>query len=242
MEHADFIDAAERELVTAARALAAGPMDADVPTCKEWDVTGLATHVGQVCAFWTKLLCEGSGRPRDPMPAPPEPQGLVEWVEGLGEILITELRATHPETEVWTWYEPDQSAGFVARRMAHEMAIHRYDAQSARGTCQPIEPHLAADGIDEVMGPLMVGWKKTGAAHGQTIHLHGTDEGVDAEWLLVLQPEGVHATHEHAKGDLALRGSVSDLELLLYQRPPLGPIERHGDESVLDVWRAEFSL
>ena len=43
-----------------------------------------------------------------------------------------------------------------------------------------------------------------------------------------------------AQGTLALRGAVSDLELLLYDRPPIGPVERFGQEAVLDAWYRAF--
>ena len=56
-------------------------------------------------------------------------------------------------------------------------------------------------------------------------------------------PEGwdfFQMTHEHAKGDLALRASLSDLALLIYGRPTLGPVGRFGDEAVLEAWYREF--
>ena len=49
-------------------------------------------------------------------------------------------------------------------------------------------------------------------------------------------------TSRHAKADLALRGAVSDLELVLYQRPTLGDVERLGDESVLAAWQRVFTF
>ena len=75
---------------------------------------------------------------------------------------------------------------------------------------------------------------------GETLHLHGTDR--DDEWLLTLDPDGLRVERRHAKADLALRGAVSDLELLLYQRPTLGEVERLGDERVLDAWQRVFTF
>jgi hypothetical protein len=57
-----------------------------------------------------------------------------------------------------------------------------------------------------------------------------------------MNPDGLDVRREHAKGDLALKGAVSDLELLLYDRPPLGEVERFGDESVLDAWYRVFKF
>ena len=44
---------------------------------------------------------------------------------------------------------PDR-AGFWARRQAQELAIHRWDAQTAAGEPRPIDRALAVDGIQEV--------------------------------------------------------------------------------------------
>ena len=77
----------------------------------------------------------------------------------------------------------------------------------------------------------------------QTLHMHGTGWAAEAhEWMVALSPEGLRVTHEHGKGDLALRGEVGDLELALYQRPPVGEIERFGDEAVLEAWAEAFSF
>jgi hypothetical protein len=74
-----------------------------------------------------------------------------------------------------------------------------------------------------------------------TLHLHGTDYS-PAEWLIRLAPDGMQVTREHAKGDLALKGPVSDLEMLLYQRPTVGTVDHFGDESVLDAFHREFTF
>lgn len=240
MDHSELVDATARELGDLHAALADGPVEAGVPTCEGWAVSDLANHIGEFCGFWSHVLCEGSGRPKTPFPDRPDDHQLVAWVEDLGAGLVAELRETPPDTPVWTWYEADQTARFVARRCAHELAVHRYDAESARGRSRPIEPHLAADGIAELLGPLLTVRPRSGEAAGETLHLHGTDHGVEAEWLVTLGVDRIDVDRRHAKGDLALRGTVSDLELLLLDRPTLGTVERHGDESVLDVWYREF--
>ena len=238
----DHIAAAERELDALCGAVAAGPVTAPVLTCPDWTVADLAIHVGQFCGFWAHVLCEGAGRPKPPVPDAPTGDAIGPWFADVSPMLIAELRATPPDTDVWTWYPPDRTARFVARRAAHELAIHRYDAQSARGTCEPIEAFLATDGIDELFGTLVIARERSGAATGQTLHVHGTDDGVPAEWLVTLTSDAIDVRREHGKGDLALRGATSDLELLLYDRPTLGPVERLGDPSVLDAWYREFTF
>ena len=50
----------------------------------------------------------------------------------------------------WTW-SSDHSAGFVIRRLAQEIGVHRWDAELAAGIEHTIEATLASDGIDEFL-------------------------------------------------------------------------------------------
>lgn len=240
MDYEAHIAAVERETEALVAAFGAGSLDDPVPTCPEWAVRDLARHVGEFTAVWTHVLCEGTGRAKTPFPDMPEDAASVaEWYRGVADSLIGELRATPSDTEIWTWVDSDDWATFAARRAAHELAVHRLDAETARGTAQPIEAALAADGIEEIF-VMMAAWERKGHGTGQTLHLHATDQ--EAEWLITLLPDGIEVEREHAKGDLALKGTTSDLELTLYQRPPLGEVERFGDPSVLDAWYAEFTF
>lgn len=245
MEHQERIDVTERNVDAAADAVAAGPLDAAVATCPGMTVDGLAAHLGQVCAFWTHVLAEAADRPKTPYSEEVGPEGRAEWLHALGHHLVAALRRTGPDTPVWTYYPPDQTAGFVARRTCHEIAVHRVDLQLVRGEADPITPEVAVDGIDEILDVLVPTRpdlaERLAGATGRTLHLHGTDTD-GAEWLLTLAPEGVGVTREHAKGDLALRGATADLEMLLFQRPTWGEVQRFGDETVLDELHRIFTF
>ena len=118
--------------------------------------------------------------------------------------------------------------------------MHRFDAELAIDAQQPIDSAVAADGIDEIFYMVDAASDRAGRGEGETLHLHGTDR--DDEWLLTLDPDGLQAERRHGKADLALRGAVSDLELMLYQRPTLGDVERLGDEDVLAAWQRVFTF
>ena len=243
MDYGVRVDAIERELAALVAAVAAGPLDARVPTCPGFTVDDLAKHVGEFCGFWTHVLCEGTSRLKTPF-RDGGPEGRAGWVSALAGYLVSELRATPADTAVWTWYAADQSAAFVARRCSHELAIHRVDAQLARGAADPVDAELAADGIDEIF--LLVqeygrNRQRGIPGSGQTLHLHGTDHH-QAEWLITLDPDGVRVRREHAEADLALKGAVSDLEMLLYQRPTVDVVKCFGDASALDVFYGEFTF
>jgi uncharacterized protein (TIGR03083 family) len=239
MEYAEHVAAVERETAAFAKALMAGDLDAQVPTCPDWKLADLAAHLGGVLGFWTHALCEAAGRPKPAFDEKPGPSpGL--WFVQIAGLLVAELNATTADAHVWTWDPSDQSAAFVARRMAHETAVHRYDAQTAVGKPEGIEPALAADGIEEIF-VMVAAYPDSGRGEGETMHVHGTDDA-ENEWLVTMNPDGLDIRREHAKGDLALRGHVSDLELVLYDRPPLGTVERFGEESVLDAWYRVFKF
>lgn len=240
MRYEDHITAVDREASALVEALAVMPGDAPVPTCPDWTLADLARHVGEVTGLWTHLLCEAAGRPKPPFGEPPDGSGVAGWYADVAGHLVSELRATPPDMEVWSWMPAGGTARFVARRAAHEVAVHRVDAELVGGAAGPIEPGLAADGIEEIFAIIEGEGPPHGTGGGETLHLHGTDR--DHEWTLTLGPEGLAVDRRHAKGDLALRASVSDLELVLYQRPPAGPVEVFGDDAVLDAWRRAFTF
>jgi uncharacterized protein (TIGR03083 family) len=244
MRYEDHLEAVEREVAALVDVFAAVTIDAQVPTCPDWTVADLADHVGGFTGFWSHVLCEGTGRPKTGFTQRPAGGDVGAWYAGLGASLITELGATAPEQRVWTWAPGRNDASFVARRCAHELAVHRFDAQAALGATAPIDGALAVDGIEEIF-VMIDAWKanghpESGAGERQTLHVHATDR--DAEWMLTLTRDGLDVRREHAKGDLALRGAVSDLELLLYGRPPVGSVGRFGEQAVLDAWYRAFKF
>jgi len=238
VEYAEYIDAIEQQTGAFTKVLMRADADDRVPTCPDWSVRDLAIHVGGVLGFWSHVLAEGTGRSKPQFDAEPGPAAGL-WLLQVAGLLINELKAASADATVYTWNPNDQTAGFVARRMAHETAVHRFDAQTVIGKPQPIDPPaFAADGIEEIF--VMVGaWPDSGRGNGETLHLHSTEGD---EWLIAMNPDGLEITREHAKGDMALRGAVSDIELVLYNRPPIGEVERIGDPAALDAWYRVFKF
>jgi uncharacterized protein (TIGR03083 family) len=239
VDHAELIDVAESEADAILVALRAGPLDVAVPTCPGWTLADLAGHLGEVTR-WRQALHAAGGGPLPPRPQRPDQGSVVDWFESLVGELIADLRATPPDALVWTFVRSEKTARFIARRVANELAVHRVDAQAARGGHGPLARDHAPVVIDEMF--MIRNDSERAEPHvgsGQRMHLHGNEGD---EWLITLGPERIEVTHTHAKGDLALRGDVSDLALLLYQRPTLGEVQRFGDESVLDLWYREFTF
>src|SRR5262245_15439380 len=158
---------------------------------------------------------------------------IAAWLTVASSHLLDALEGVDPETEAWTWWPPDMTVGFWARRMAHEAMVHRWDAEKGAGLSpEPVPPADASDGIDEMLDRF-VGLTRilfSAPGDGETVHLHCTD--TDGEWLVTFLPEGRHeVTREHAKGDVAFRGPAEALLLFLWGRDG-GAIETLGDEDV----------
>jgi uncharacterized protein (TIGR03083 family) len=209
-------------------------LDRRVPSCPEWSVTDLVGHVGAVHSWVLACLAADPDHrpPFSEIDSPPT-DGLIEWYVDVHGELGDALAASDLDRLAASWAGP-VPVGWWLRRQAHEVTVHRWDGQLAHGDPEPIDPALAVDGVDEFLDVFVrrLGVKLAGA--GETIHLHATD--IDGEWLIERTPAGAQVTHGHAKGDVALRGSASDLLLLLWGRRRPGDVERFGDPGVFESW------
>lgn len=213
---------------------------APVPSCPGWDVETLVAHVARIYTYVAQQARSAERVPDDP----PVPGGeaLLDFFAEAHAALLLVLRETPTDAAAWNWSRsaPD-TAAFWRRRMAMETTVHRWDAQSAAGTPDPIPAWLACDGVCEMID-IFLAMRRGRAKEDITgsVHLHATDpvDGVPSEWVVVLGPRGATAWHEgHEKGDAAVRGTASDLMLAVWQRPSVA--ERFGDATLLEAIRAE---
>jgi len=208
-----------------------------VDSCPGWDRTALLHHVAGAHSWFRAQVEHGPSEKVRFKQSPPAPEGddLAEWYADNVRGLVQAL-STMDTDSTWPTWAGDQPGSFHPRRMALETAVHRWDAVGGA-----IDPHLAVDGIDEHLGvfaPLAPG--DALPRHG-TIHLHATD--VDGEWLVTLGPGGISYEHGHAKGDVALRGTASDLFLWCWNRVPVDDrFEVFGDATLLDAWRTAVAI
>lgn len=211
-------------------------LSAPVPTCGSWDCARLAGHLGRVYRHAAQIV----GQRLADSPASsrlPRPEGdVLAWYAESLELVLGVLRATHPYESAWNWsLHAQHNAMFWARRMAHESAVHRWDAQAAQGDPAPIESALATDGIEElfeVMLPRRQSRTPCAGLRG-TLHLHSAEGG---EWLARLTPEDCTVTRQHRTADVALRGTASQLLLVLYGRLAPIAIELNGSGELMDTW------
>jgi uncharacterized protein (TIGR03083 family) len=214
-------------------------LELDVPHLEGWTVRSVIGHMGWVFRFAKLALESGPDeRPsRSSVPEPPPGDEVIDWLAtGYRELLVVldgvDLDSLHP-----TFTGP-QPARWWFRRLSLEVAMHRWDAESASSSPEPIDARQALDGVDEILEvfvphrmqfPVLAG-------DGETVHLHATDiEG--GEWFLTYRPDSVDWERVHAKGDVAARGTMSDLLLLVWGRIPPSRLEVFGDISLLERWQ-----
>ena len=206
-----------------------------VPCCPDWTVADLVWHLGEVHWFWATDIEE---RLRDPKEIrankPDRPHkypDLVAWGRSQLDRLIGVLESASDDLAVWTWAMDDSlhNAGFIRRHQVQETAVHRWDIQSAASNRDqdPIDAEAASDAIDEFLTvSLPFGVNHSKPLSG-TVHLHCTD--VPGEWFI--ERDG-RVDRAHAKGDVAVRGTASDLLLALYDRIPIESLDVIGEASV----------
>ncbi len=243
MEISDWLDAVRTNSALLARAARKAGPEAPVATCPGWTMSDLLSHVSAVHRWVTEIVQTKAQERvrRSEVPQPGAGDDLVGWFEAGAAGVASALEAIDPETPVWTWVSNGPApARFWSRRMAHETAIHRIDAESAAAGPGAVEPAgLAADGIDEVLDLLatvQMGPEDRLAGFTASYHFHTTD--VPGEWIIAIVggSDRVTVRREHAKADVAVRGSASDLELFVYNRRGGDGLDVFGDPALVAAW------
>jgi uncharacterized protein (TIGR03083 family) len=210
---------------------------APVPVCPGWTVADVLTHTTNIHRWVVRALHQdGLERPEFPQDPPPDGVDLLGYVGEGATLLTAALHDVDLEREVFTWAGPG-AARWWLRRMVHENAIHAWDAHLGAGDPSPIPATTAVDTVDEMLDVFFPKRFKPErfAGHGETMHLHATD--VEGEWFVRFEPEAVVVTREHAKGDVAARGTASDLALFLWSRVTPDVLDTFGNVEILERYQ-----
>ena len=239
VETAAHIDAVALESERFARA-ARGPLDARVPSCPDWALGDLVWHLASVQWVWAEVVGKRALE-REPIGQPEDrpDEELVPWFDEVSDRLVSALRSTDPTVRVWSWADGQQDVAWVARRQAHEAAVHRWDAQGALGTPEPIASDLAADGMAEFFDWMLTSEDATGFDGVVRVRLTPTDHG---EARTVEVAEGRIDPSAEATPDVTVRGTASDLLLLLWRRVTADSVAVEGDRAALDRFLAVADL
>ncbi|MFE1934455.1 maleylpyruvate isomerase family mycothiol-dependent enzyme [Streptomyces sp. NPDC056669] len=244
MDTAELIEIVDREGQLLADAVAEAGVDAPVPTCPDWRVRDLLSHIGQVHGWAARIVGEGLTDPVRPtlQPAPADAE-LVSWYREVHGRMVGTLTDADPELKCFTFLPTEFPLAFWARRQAHETAIHRVDAESARGgALSPFTPEFAADGIDE----LLVGFHSLDRSRvrtdtPRTLRVRATDH--DAVWTMRLSQDVPHTVRDgEGAADCELSGPAADLYLALWNRLPITALHTEGDEKLAELWREHSGI
>jgi uncharacterized protein (TIGR03083 family) len=232
------LHAALEEAIARVLTVSADALDRPVDACPGWSVADLLGHLTAVHRWAAQIVAtRASERIRREPSTPPDGAALLDHVAEGARQLQAVLRAADLDEIVWTFAGP-RPARWWLRRQVHETAVHAWDATAAAGAAAPVPAAVAVDGLDEHLDMFVPRLFDTAAfaGTGETMHLHATD--CDGEWLVRFDPDAVVVTREHQKGDVAARGTASDLLLVVWNRVGTEALEVFGDASVLDRFRA----
>ncbi len=218
----EFLESIERESEAFAATIRADSLDRRVPGCPDWALRDLVWHLGRVQQFWAFDVRAGVDAPPEfdeAQPGPTEAGALAAWMRDATRELLDALRGAPADAPAWTWWHEPRIAGAIGRHQVQEAAVHRWDAQSALGTPEPLPATLAADGVDEFLEiarqmrpPAPIAFEATDT--GRTFTL---SDG--APTVTVSAPSG-------------------DLVLLLYRRLSPDAVRVDGDRAALDEYLA----
>jgi uncharacterized protein (TIGR03083 family) len=217
-----------------------------VPTCPGWTLNQLLKHVGRGNRWCAQIVAERRAEPLDPREVrngrPPEgDDAAIEWLDEGAQAVLDAVDQVGPETRVWTFLGP-KPAGWWIRRRVHEATVHRADAAFAVGAEFNLAPELAADAISEWIERIVAQSDTHNAPidRGIALHLHATDDGLGptGEWMVTNDEDGLNWTHDHGKGEAAVRGRATDLLLAIVRRrsTEAAGVEVLGDRAVWDGW------
>ncbi|MCU1495292.1 MAG: hypothetical protein JWO62_3056 [Acidimicrobiaceae bacterium] len=208
-----------------------------VPTCPDWTVADLIAHVADVYRHWSAQLEAAEPEEAAEVTDSPPSDDVLATLDHEAAHLLRALERAGPDSPCWNWSGSDLVSGWVARRMAHETAVHRFDGERAYGRGTPVETELAVDGVDErIEVHLVVDVVETPSASlGGSLCMVCTD--ADAAWVLDVADGRVRWRRGRGPADVVLVGTASELLLFSWNRVELDVLEVTGRREVAAAWR-----
>ncbi len=215
---------------------------AAVPWSDRWTVGTVARHVASthhVVAEIVKDRPDADFGLFATLDTPPkDAPEFVDWFRSGTTSLLDQLSSVPVSDECWSWYADGRTAGWWARRMAHEAVVHGWDADAAIGKEHSIAPEVASDGIDEYLD-VFVQVSRVGhnSPAGPTISFQCSDRG--DQWWLDLSEQGSRTvSREHRQSGVQICGTAERLLLVLWGRlqASAAGVDISGDITQLDRW------
>jgi uncharacterized protein (TIGR03083 family) len=238
---------AEQNAAFTAAVTRPGALDRKVLACPDWTVADLVYHLGEVQAFWTLVLREGGGHPSGEAEAAARDHGddLLGWWGASSAGLVEQLRRTDPSAPAWCWWNDERAtdARDVAWRQAHEVLVHRWDAEQAVGMPRPVPPELAADGVEEFVARYLTGGEWSGPSGVVVLRC----DDAAPEWRVGCGDESAYQSgapclitgaHGLTTETTTVTAAAEQLDLMLWRRAHPDELEVMGDRALLEAFLA----
>ena len=220
------------EQLDAGRTPADGGLQAPVPWVPGWTARDLLVHLGGVHRWCVGILRAGSTQPPRQGEVHVPHDDLHGWyAQGLVELVAT-LRTTDPDAPAWHMSPAaSRTARDWARRQAHEHTVHRQDLETSASVApSPVDPELAADGVDELLSVVLPRWQSHDPLATARARLGVTATDVGRAWTVEVADGVVRCTDGAAPDSGAqLTGTADQLLLHLWGRP--GAVTVDGDRA-----------
>ena len=255
LSFSDYLTAIRRESDRFREVLASCDPDARVPSCPDWTADDLLGHLGNVQHWWWAMLTHRPQSPDDmgyvELPRPDSHAGLLDAFDEHHAAFVAALESADPSEAAWTWSSDpaDHTVAFIYRRQAHEALIHRLDAELAAAAPTPLDPTLAADGVDETLDLMYGGLPPWGRFEPLPQHVEfrlvdvGTSVWTQLGIFSGTSPGGETYAREKdlqvvpdpgLEADVVVTGSAGDVDAWLWHRRSEEGIEVDGDPAAHD--------
>jgi uncharacterized protein (TIGR03083 family) len=249
MQGADYVEYVLSEGDLFATAAESGDLNVDISACEGWDMRTLVRHLGLIhlwaagnvffptdhwldaddipdmARYWPEL---GSSWPDD--------SNLVSWYRKTKENLVRVLESTPADHQCFSFLPAPTPVTMWSRRQASEIAIHRFDAEHARGIPSRFEPCFASDMLDELLSGFAPRPRnKIGLESDRILHVHAHD--VDEHWYLTIGPNGIETSRHGGGANLAVTATAADLYLFMWNRTDDSTVTYTGNAELMDLWR-----
>ncbi len=258
MDVSDYIGFVASEGALFASAAEQGELSVRIAPCPGWDMGDLVRHLGMIhlwaaanvafpepdwldveelpdlVRYWPELAGESGVYPDD--------AELVAWYRDTLANLIEVLKSAPADVAAFTFVPAPTPLTMWARRQASEIAIHRFDAEQARGITSEFEPRFAGDMLDELLSGFATrpSRRRLEVERPQVMHVHAHD--IDEHWFVSMGPEHTETSREGDAADLTIAARAADLYVLLWNRTPDSTIAKTGNTDLMDLWQSNFRI
>ncbi len=214
---------------------------AAVPACEGWDVGEVVWHVATVYEHKVRVMADNAW----PDPWPPDwdfaDDEEVPFLRDAKARLFEEF-SRHELAEQTQTFGADTTIAFWVRRMACEIAVHRYDGEAAHVDTTPIPDDLALDGIDEMLHVMLAGdWWKERVQTEHPVDGHIAVEADGQRWVCDVREKSVSiADQAQTPADATISAEPMDLFLWLWGRVGDDRVMVSGDQEQAREFRARL--